>query len=129
MRTIGQGHVQTPAVDIRRASERFHTQISWLDSWHSFSFSNHYDPANTHHGLLLVSNDDIVLAGTGFRTHPHQNREIVTWVLDGDARGAVGLEGAGVLGRGDAVGLTAAGSRRLTADRTVVLTRETEGSM
>lgn len=74
----------TPSVDIRRAVDRFHTQISWLDSWHSFSFSNHYDPANTHHGLLLVSNDDRVLAGTGFRTHPHQNMEIVTWVLDGE---------------------------------------------
>lgn len=84
MSPIVQDHVQTPAVDIRRASERFHTQISWLDSWHSFSFSNHYDPANTHHGLLLVSNDDTVLAGIGFRTHPHQNMEIVTWVLDGE---------------------------------------------
>ncbi len=71
-------------IDIRRARERFHTQISWLDSWHSFSFSNHYDPANTHHGLLLVSNDDTVRAGTGFRTHPHEDMEIVTWVLDGE---------------------------------------------
>lgn len=71
-------------IDIRRAHERFHTEISWLDSWHSFSFSNHYDPGNTHHGLLLVSNDDTVKAGTGFRTHPHQDMEIVTWVLDGE---------------------------------------------
>lgn len=71
-------------VDIRLADERFHTEISWLDSWHSFSFSNHYDPANTHHGLLLVSNDDTVKAGTGFRTHPHQDMEIVTWVLEGE---------------------------------------------
>lgn len=49
-----------PAVDIRRADGRFATQISWLDSKHSFSFSRHYDPANTHHGLLLVNNDDVV---------------------------------------------------------------------
>lgn len=74
----------TPSVDIRRAADRFHTRIDWLDSWHSFSFSTHYDPANAHHGLLLVSNDDRVAAGTGFRTHPHQNMEIVTWVLDGE---------------------------------------------
>lgn len=73
-----------PTVDIRRAADRFHTRIGWLDSRHSFSFSTHYDPANTHHGLLLVSNDDIVRAGTGFRTHPHQDMEIVTWVLDGE---------------------------------------------
>ncbi len=81
MNTIG---IKSTEIDIRRAHERFHTEISWLDSWHSFSFSNHYDPANTHHGLLLVSNDDTVKAGTGFRTHPHQDMEIVTWVLDGE---------------------------------------------
>lgn len=73
-----------PTIDIRRAEDRFHTQINWLDSRHSFSFSNHYDPANTHHGLLLVSNDDHVAPNTGFRTHPHQDMEIVTWVLDGE---------------------------------------------
>ena len=93
MNAIG---IQRTKIDIRRAHERFHTEISWLDSWHSFSFSNHYDPANTHHGLLLVSNDDTVKAGTGFRTHPHQDMEIVTWVLDGelehkDSDGNIGI--------------------------------------
>ncbi|HEX9031168.1 MAG TPA: pirin family protein [Streptosporangiaceae bacterium] len=73
----------SPLVDVRRASERFKTRIDWLDSKHSFSFSQHYDPANTHHGLLLVSNDDIVKPGTGFETHPHRDMEIVTWVLQG----------------------------------------------
>jgi quercetin 2,3-dioxygenase len=70
-------------VDIRRAETRFHTDISWLDSWHSFSFGEHYDPRNTHHGLLLVHNDDVVAPGGGFGTHPHRDMEIVTWVLDG----------------------------------------------
>jgi quercetin 2,3-dioxygenase len=74
----------TVAIDVRRAGERFHTHISWLDSRHSFSFSRHYDPENTHHGLLLVSNDDRVRAGTGFTTHPHRDMEIITWVLDGE---------------------------------------------
>jgi len=69
--------------DIRRAGDRFHTRAGWLDSHHCFSFSHHYDPANTHFGLLLVSNDDIVAPGTGFETHPHRDMEIVTWVLDG----------------------------------------------
>ncbi|HXV92247.1 MAG TPA: pirin family protein [Pseudonocardia sp.] len=73
----------TPAVDVRRAGERFTTRLNWLDSKHSFSFGPHYDPANTHFGLLLVSNDDVVKAGTGFETHPHRDMEIVTWVLDG----------------------------------------------
>ena len=71
------------AIDIRRADTRPHTEIGWLDSHHSFSFGQHYDPNNTHHGLLLVSNDDRVAAGTGFGTHAHQDMEIVTWVLSG----------------------------------------------
>ncbi|SHF84425.1 pirin family protein [Streptoalloteichus hindustanus] len=73
----------TPRVDVRRASDRFTTKVAWLDSKHSFSFGHHYDEANTHHGLLLVNNDDVVRAGTGFDTHPHQDMEIVTWVLRG----------------------------------------------
>ena len=70
-------------VDVRRAAQRYQTGIAWLDSQHSFSFGRHYDPANTHHGLLLVNNDDVVKAGAGFETHPHQDMEIVTWVLQG----------------------------------------------
>ena len=70
-------------IDIRRADDRFATRIDWLDSKHSFSFGRHYDPANTHHGVLLVNNDDVVAPGTGFETHPHRDMEIVTWVLRG----------------------------------------------
>ena len=70
-------------IDIRRAADRAATRISWLDSKHSFSFGGNYDPANTHHGLLLVNNDDSVKAGAGFETHPHRDMEIVTWVLRG----------------------------------------------
>ncbi|MFC4059129.1 pirin family protein [Planomonospora corallina] len=72
-----------PRVDVRRAAERFTTATGWLDSKHSFSFGHHQDEANTHHGLLLVNNDDVVRAGTGFDTHPHRDMEIVTWVLQG----------------------------------------------
>jgi redox-sensitive bicupin YhaK (pirin superfamily) len=80
------------AIDVRRADSRPHTRIGWLDSHHSFSFGQHYDPANTNHGLLVVSNDDRVAPGAGFTTHPHQDMEIVTWVLSGrlehkDSRG------------------------------------------
>ena len=70
-------------IDLRRAGERFWTRAGWLDSRHSFSFGHHYDATNTHFGLLLVSNDDVVAPGTGFETHPHRDMEIVTWVLDG----------------------------------------------
>jgi hypothetical protein len=87
---------QQPTVDIRRADDRFKTKIGWLDSKHSFSFSRHWDPANTGHGLLLVNNDDIVLPGQGFETHPHRDMEIVTWVLRGslvhqDSTGTAGV--------------------------------------
>lgn len=69
--------------DVRRKGERYATKIDWLDSKHSFSFGHHYDAGNTHHGLLLVNNDDIVAPGMGFETHPHRDMEIITWVLDG----------------------------------------------
>ena len=72
-----------PKIDVRRAGTRSATRLDWLDSHHSFSFGQHYDASNTHHGLLLVNNDDIVIPGTGFETHPHQDMEIVTWVLQG----------------------------------------------
>jgi redox-sensitive bicupin YhaK (pirin superfamily) len=70
--------------EIRRAADRAVTTTSWLKSRHSFSFGDHYDPDNTHHGLLLVNNDDIIEPGTGFGTHPHRDMEIVTWVLQGE---------------------------------------------
>jgi quercetin 2,3-dioxygenase len=73
-----------PKIEVRRREQQFHTKAGWLDSRHCFSFGYHYDPENTHHGLLLVSNDDVVKPYTGFDTHPHRDMEIVTWVLDGE---------------------------------------------
>jgi redox-sensitive bicupin YhaK (pirin superfamily) len=83
------------SIDVRAAADRFHTQLDWLDSWHSFSFGPHYDARNTHHGQLLVSNDDVIRGGRGFAPHSHRDMEIVTWVLDGelehrDSTGTVG---------------------------------------
>ncbi|BCZ21404.1 pirin family protein [Mycobacterium senriense] len=70
--------------ELRDAATRAVTSTPWLTSRHSFSFGDHYDPDNTHFGLLLVNNDDIVSPGTGFDTHPHRDMEIVTWVLRGE---------------------------------------------
>lgn len=70
--------------EIRTAASRAVTTTPWLTSRHSFSFGDHYDPDNTHFGLLLVSNDDIVSPATGFDSHPHRDMEIVTWVLRGE---------------------------------------------
>jgi redox-sensitive bicupin YhaK (pirin superfamily) len=71
-------------VEIRRAADRAVTTTPWLKSRHSFSFGGHYEPDNTHHGLLLVNNDDSVEPASGFDTHPHRDMEIVTWVLQGE---------------------------------------------
>ncbi|MBK5331797.1 MAG: pirin family protein [Ilumatobacteraceae bacterium] len=70
-------------IAIQRASDRFHTDIDWLDSKHSFNFGTHYREGDSGHGLLLVNNDDKVAAGGGFGTHGHRDMEIVTWVLSG----------------------------------------------
>lgn len=83
MTSLPTSALDSPTFDVRRAGDRFSTRLGWLDSNHSFSFGHHRDPGNTHHGLLLVNNDDVVAAGTGFETHPHRDMEIVTWVLDG----------------------------------------------
>lgn len=87
----------SPRLDIRRAADRDTTNIGWLDSRHSFSFGHHYDPANTHHGLLMVNNDDTVTPGAGFETHPHRDMEIVTWVLQGSLVHQDSMGHAGVI--------------------------------
>lgn len=88
------------ALDVRRGPERFHTVLPWLDSWHSFSFGEHRDPADTGHGLLIVTNDDTILGGGGFGEHGHRDMEIVTWVLDGvlEHRDSTGTHGVIVPG-------------------------------
>ena len=97
----------TPAFDLRRAADRPHTKIGWLDSHHSFSFGHHYDPDNTHHGLLLVNNDDRVSPGAGFDTHPHRDMEIVTWVLQGQLEHKDTLDNRGLIYPGLAQRMTA----------------------
>jgi redox-sensitive bicupin YhaK (pirin superfamily) len=70
-------------ITVRRAAERGHTQIDWLDSWHTFSFGEYYDPKHVDFRALRVINDDRVAPGKGFGTHAHRDMEIVTYVLDG----------------------------------------------
>src|SRR5947209_371843 len=70
-------------IQVRKAGERGRTRIDWLDSWHTFSFGDYYDPAHMGFRTLRVMNDDRVAPGGGFGTHPHHDMEIVTYVLDG----------------------------------------------
>ena len=84
-------------VEVKKAGARFHTKISWLDGNHSFSFGSHYDESNTHHGLLLVNNEDYIDPMKGFSTHPHQDMEIVTWMLEGEVEHKDSMGNSGLI--------------------------------
>lgn len=88
------------SIEVHRASDRFSTDLGWLDARHSFSFGHHRDPANLGHGLLVVSNDDWIAPASGFEPHGHADMEIVTWVLEGalEHRDSEGNEGTIVPG-------------------------------
>jgi redox-sensitive bicupin YhaK (pirin superfamily) len=68
---------------VRPGRARGRTQLNWLDSRHTFSFGDYFDPAHHHFRSLRVINDDLVAAGAGFGTHPHRDMEILTYVLKG----------------------------------------------
>jgi len=89
------------SIDIIRAKDRHFNDFGWLQTYWLFSFANYYDPHNIQFGALRVFNDDIVEPGTGFPTHPHEEMEIVTIVLDGEMTHADSMGNKTVIKAGD----------------------------
>jgi redox-sensitive bicupin YhaK (pirin superfamily) len=70
-------------IDIRPSSERGRTRLGWLDSHHTFSFGDYYDPDHERFATLRVINDDLIAPGRGFGMHPHRDMEIISYVVEG----------------------------------------------
>ncbi|MDV6168728.1 pirin family protein [Flavobacterium sp. DG1-102-2] len=86
---------------LHKANTRGHANHGWLDSHHSFSFANYYNPDRMHFGVLRVLNDDRVDAGMGFGTHPHDNMEIISIPLEGDLEHKDSMGNTAVIKKGD----------------------------
>lgn len=94
-------------MNIRRAADRGHARLSWLDSWHTFSFAEYHDPEHVQFGHLRVINDDRIAGGGGFGTHPHQDMEILTYMLDGALQHRDSMGNGSVIRPGEVQRMTA----------------------
>ena len=104
---IGYNHLPnedstiTESTVLHKANTRGHANHGWLDSHHTFSFANYYNPDRMHFGVLRVLNDDRVDPGMGFGTHPHDNMEIISIPLEGDLEHKDSMGNTAVIKNGD----------------------------
>ncbi len=106
MEQVGFNHIPNEEIStmksvLHKANTRGYANHGWLDTHHSFSFANYRNPERMHFGVLRVLNDDIVAAGRGFGTHPHDNMEIVSIPLFGDLQHKDSMGNVAVIKEGD----------------------------
>jgi len=94
-------------IEIRKAQDRGHSHIDWLDSYHTFSFGKYYDPDHIQFGYLRVINEDLIKPSMGFGTHPHRDMEIITVMLEGELAHKDSMGNGSVIKKGDIQKITA----------------------
>ena len=104
---IPNKEIRTMKTVLHKAKTRGHANHGWLNSHHTFSFANYYNPDRMHFGVLRVLNDDVVAGGRGFGTHPHDNMEIISIPLEGDLEHKDSMGNTAVIKSGDVQAMSA----------------------